>query len=70
MLKTNSKKAIEKTRAYIMGRFAADGYTDNPPQKWEEIASFILDTFRSEKYNLPQDLRRYGGNDGWLLGPV
>lgn len=63
MLKTNSKKAIENTRAYIMDRFTAEGYTDNPPQKWEEIAAFILGAFRSEKYHLPQDLRIYGGNE-------
>lgn len=55
MLKTNSKKAAENIRNYIMNNFTPEGYTDNPPQEFPETASFILDTFRSEKYHLPQD---------------
>lgn len=54
MLKTNSEKAAENIRAYIMNGFTPEGYTDNPPQEWPDIAAFILDTFRHEKY-LPQD---------------
>ena len=50
MLRTNSKKAAENIRVYIMDNFTPEGYTDNPPQDWPEIAAFILDTFRSEKY--------------------
>ena len=57
MLRTNSKKAAENIRVYIMGNFMPEGYTDNPPQKFPEIAAFILDTFRSEKYWCPQDVR-------------
>lgn len=63
MLKTNSKKAAENIRAYIMDGFTPEGYTDNPPQEWHEIAAFILDTFRNEKYHLPQDFRYYGNNE-------
>ena len=63
MLKTNSKKAAENIRAYIMNGFTPEGYTDNPPQEWHEVAAFILDTFRIEKYHLPQDFRYYGGNE-------
>ena len=67
MLRTNSKKAAENIRVYIMGNFTPEGYTDNPPQKFPEIAAFILDTFRSEKYWCPQDVRYYHGSD-WCAG--
>ena len=63
MLKTNSKKAAENIRAYIMNGFTPEGYTDNPPQEWHEIAAFILDTFKSEKYHLPEDFRYYHNNE-------
>lgn len=49
MLRTNSKKARENVRAYIMEHFTPENYTDNPPQDWPGVAAFILDTFRSEK---------------------
>lgn len=49
MLKTNSKKARENVRAYIVNNFTPENYTDTPPQEWPKIAAFILDTFRSEK---------------------
>ena len=61
MLKTNSKKAAENIRAYIVYRYYPEGRTDNPPQEFSEIAAFILDTFRSEKYGCPQDVRYYHG---------
>lgn len=52
MLKTNSKKAAENIRAYIVNNFTPEGYTDNPPKDFSKIAAFILDTFRREKYYL------------------
>ena len=61
MLRTNSKKAAENIRVYIMGNFTPEGYTDNPPQEFPKIAAFILDIFRSEKYHLPEDCRYYHG---------
>lgn len=61
MLRTNTKKAAANIRAYIMDGFTPEGYTDNPPQEFPEVAAFILDTFRNEKYNLPQDFRYYHG---------
>lgn len=63
MLRTNSKKAAENIRAYIVERFTPEGYTDNPPQEWPEIAAFILNAFRSEKYWCPQDVRYYHGSE-------
>lgn len=61
MLRTNSKKAAENIRAYIVNGFTPEGYTDNPPQEFPKIAAFILDTFRSEKYWCSQDVRYYHG---------
>ena len=61
MLRTNSKKAAENIRAYIVDGFTPEGYTDNPPQEFPEVAAFILDTFRNEKYWCPQDVRYYHG---------
>lgn len=63
MLKTNSKKAAENIRAYIVDNFTPENYTDNPPQEWPEIAAFILATFRGEKYWCPQDARYYHGSE-------
>lgn len=50
MLKTNSKKARENIREYIVEHFDASNYTDDPPKAWPEIAAFILETFQNEKY--------------------
>lgn len=63
MLKTNSKKAAENIRAYIMNGFTPENYTDNPPEDFPEIARFILATFKSEKYNTPEDFRYYRNNE-------
>lgn len=73
MLRTNSKKAAENIRVHIMGNFTPEGYTDDQPQKFPEIAAFILDTFRSEKYGCPQDVRYYHGSEAaafadWCAG--
>lgn len=73
MLRTNSKKAAENIRAYIIEGFTPEEYTDNPPQDWPEIAAFILDTFRSEKYWCLQDVRYYHGSEAaafadWCAG--
>lgn len=61
MLRTNTKKAAANIRTYIMDGFTPEGYTDNPPREFPEVAAFILDTFRSEKYEYPQDVRYYHG---------
>lgn len=73
MLRTNSKKAAENIRAYIVDNFTPENYTDTPPQDWPEIAAFILDTFRSEKYWCPKDVCYYHGNEAaafadWCAG--
>lgn len=63
MLRTNSKQARENIRQYITENFTPENYTDNPPQEFEQIAAFILDCFRSEKYHLPEDFRYYHNNE-------
>lgn len=63
MLKTNSKKTAENIRAYIVNGFTTENYTDDPPQEFPKIAAFILDTFRSEKYHLPEHRRYYHGSE-------
>lgn len=66
MLKTNSKKARENIRRYIMDNFDATNYTgDNVPTEWHEIAVFIYDCFRSEKWSRPEDYRYYKNNE-WM----
>lgn len=50
MLKTNSKKARENIRAYIIANFDPTGYDVNQtPETFEETAAIILDTFHAEK---------------------
>lgn len=63
MLKTNSKKAAENVRLYIVKNFTPENYTDTPPKEWHEIAAFILDTFRKEKYNCVEDFRYCDNNE-------
>ena len=73
MLKTNSTKAKENIKQYIVDNFDATNYTDAPPEGWQEIAAFIIDTFRSEKYSIPEDYRYYNNNESaafadWCAG--
>lgn len=49
MLRSNTRKARENIRLYIVDNFTPENYTDNPPQEWPQIAAFILDIFQSEK---------------------
>lgn len=52
MLKTNSKKAIEKLRAYIVDNFNFTDYgpKSQKPKSFHEIANFIYNVFINEKY--------------------
>lgn len=59
MLKTNSKKARENIRRYIIDNFDASNYTDTPPTEWHEIAAFILETFADEKRYSTKYYNRY-----------
>lgn len=61
MLKTNSKKARENIRAYIIINFDPSNYDlTSAPESWPEIAAFILETFRAEKYYSLEYMRAAG----------
>ena len=51
MLRSNSKKARENIRVYIMDNFTPDshGRDRDEFETFGEVAAFILETFRSEK---------------------
>lgn len=74
MLKTNSKKARENIRAYIIINFDPTNYDlTKAPESWPEIAAFILDTFRSEKFSIENEKRYYKYNENaafidWCAG--
>lgn len=63
MLKTNSKKARANIQQYIIGNFSPENYTDENIQGFENIATFILNTFRSEKYSCKEDRQYYNNNE-------
>lgn len=49
MLKTNSKKARENVRAYIMNGYTPENYNEPTPDTFTETAAIILHWFREEK---------------------
>lgn len=63
MLKANSKKARTNIQQYIINNFTPESYTDESITEFENIAAFILDTFRSEKYNCKADYKYYKNSE-------
>lgn len=63
MLKTNSKKARENIQQYIIDNFTPESYTDEKIEGFENVAAFILKTFRSEKYSRKADFKYYHNNE-------
>ena len=63
MLKTNSKKARENIKNYIIENFTAENYTDTPPDTWHEIAEFIFNCFRAENGIAKNDFQYYNNNE-------
>lgn len=63
MLKTNTKQAKENLKNYIIDNFDSTGYTETAPEGWREIATFIINTFRSEKYSCIEDYRYYNNSE-------
>lgn len=60
MLKTNSKKAKENTKAFIASEFSVDNYglDKNDFKEFKDIANFIYKCFKSEYlhgYNLTRN---------------
>ena len=73
MLKTNSKKAKENIQQYIIDCFEPESYTDEDIKGFENVAAFILNTFRLEKYHCIEDYRYYHNNESlafadWCAG--
>lgn len=50
MLRSNSKKARENVRAYIINHFDGTNYDLPETNDFNEIANYIYNTFKSEKY--------------------
>lgn len=63
MLRTNSSKARENIKQYIINNFDCTNYTETALEEWREIAAFILETFRTEKYSMIEDYRYYNNNE-------
>lgn len=65
MLRTNSKKAKENIRLWILANYTPEDYTnafqtetgEYTPENFPEVAASIMDTFHKEK---GFDVRRYG----------
>lgn len=73
MLKTNSKKARENIQQYIIDNFTPENYTNEAITGFENVATFILNTFRSEKYSCKEDHQYYKNNESlafvdWCAG--
>ena len=49
MLKTNSKKAIENIRAYVVDNFTPDNYDLEPSNEFTTVAKVIYNCFIEEK---------------------
>jgi hypothetical protein len=59
----HKKKARENIQQYIIDHFEPDSYTNENIQGFENVAAFILNTFRSEKYSRKADYRYYNNNE-------
>lgn len=69
-LRTNSKKAKENIKKYIMDNFDGCNYGIETPETFKEAAKIILDTFRDE-YRNPYECRRRPEQDSfceWAAG--
>lgn len=73
MLKTNSSKARENVKNYILENFTPESYTETPPTETREIMQFIYNCFISEKFSIENEKRYYKYNEynafvGWCAG--
>lgn len=61
MLKTNSKKASENIRAYILSNYVPDNYDNAPAEdaSFNVIAEFIYNTFKQQYFNTANDRKYY-----------
>ena len=76
MLRSNSRKAVENIRAYIMGNFDCtnyDEYADIDAYNWEHVRYAIIDCFYNEmvKHNNQYKAHRIGKQElffDWCQG--
>ena len=61
MLRSNSKKALENIRAYILDHFNGDNYGIETPDNWKEASKIIWDTFSAEKLIPEREYNRRRG---------
>ena len=63
MLKSNSKKARENVKNYILANFTPEAYTNEPPTKTRDIMQFIYNCFISEKFSIENEKHYYKYNE-------
>lgn len=68
MLRTNSKKAAENIRSYILEHFSPEGYTEKEFDGFPEVAAFILETMRHEKQYSAQGIGEPALFEDWAQG--
>ena len=70
MLKTNSKKAKENIKKYIMENFDFSGYESNEkvaPETYKDICKCIYDTMMKEKF-YSKEVNNYETFKSWCQG--
>lgn len=67
MLKTNSKKAMENIKNYIINNYDDSSYVGygltESLTEWKDQKAFILKCFKEEKYSKIQDFKYYHYNE-------
>lgn len=68
MLRTNTKKAKQNIRGYIIENFCPDDYAENfgtisEGASFAEVARYILNIFRAERWNSSEDFRYYHNSE-------
>lgn len=61
MLRSNSKKALENIRGYILDHFNGENYGFEQPATWKDAARIIWDTFTAEKLIPEREYNRRRG---------
>ena len=68
MLRTNTKKARQNIRNYIIENFCPEDYAEyygtiSEGASFAEVARYILNIFRAERWHSPQDFRYYHNSE-------
>lgn len=71
MLRTNSKKAIENIKAYIIEHFDGENYGIETPATFKEVATIIYNTFVNEVWEYSKAYYHFNelaGFEYWVSG--